>query len=485
MKENGLPHGRLELAKETNAHNERPPTVRLRRADLQRRVKGNLALRFDAKGLTSFAGLELIRRYFHSIGLGARLRRHLGGTGLDSDYGLVGMVLVVLGLLITGGRRLHHLVFHQHDAMLQRFCGLKRVPTSRSVGRWLRRFSRKHVERLVRVNEEVVAEAIQRARLRRLTIDVDGSVISTGQKVQWAFRGFNPHHRKVPSYYPITAYEAQTGQILRTKNRPGNIHDGKASLGFLRDLLAQIRRSVGARHIVEFRMDGAFFRRDVISWFEAQGVEYAMRVPFFTWAGLKELIQQRRRWKRVERGVHYFVRSLYLQPWDRTLRVVIYRKKVHHHALKNYQLDLFDPSDGHFEYSAIATNKTLSGKNLWAFLNGRGCHERAFAELKNGFAFDTVPTAHYGANSAWQVLSVMAFNLMKSFQVATGAAARGRSRKRRTIFALKTIQTLRYRWINRAGSLVCPHGQPTLDVGMTADIKTRFELMAQRLPGAA
>ena len=61
--------------------------MRLRKADLQRRVKGNLALRFEAKGLTSFAGLELVRRHFRSIGLAGRLRRHLGGHGLETDYG--------------------------------------------------------------------------------------------------------------------------------------------------------------------------------------------------------------------------------------------------------------------------------------------------------------------------------------------------------------------------------------------------------------
>jgi hypothetical protein len=410
---------------------------------LRRAVKGNLALRFEAKGLTSFAGLELVRRYFHSIGLGSHLRRYLGGRELGGDYGVVAMVLVVLGLMITGGRRLHHLVFHQHDTMLQRFCGLKRLPTARSVGRWLRRFTQRHVERLLLVNEQVVAQAIRLAGLRRLTIDIDGSVVSTGQKVQWAFRGFNPHHRKVPSYYPITAYEAQTGQILRSKNRPGNIHDGKASLGFLRDVVGQVRRSLGRRYLLEFRMDGAFFRQDVLSWLESHGAEYAVRVPFYTWVGLRELIQKRRRWQRVELGVRCFVRKLRLEPWGRTLRVVIYRKKVSHRTRKNFQLDLFDPSDGHFEYSAIATNKTMNGKNLWSFLNGRGCHEKAYAELKSGFAFDAVPTAHYGANSAWQVLSVMAFNLMKSFQVATGAATRGPTRKRRSIFELQTIQTLR------------------------------------------
>lgn len=459
--------------------------MRFRRTDLRRRVKGHLNLRYEAQGLTSFAGLELVRRYLQQIELAAQLRRHLGRTGLENDYGLVGMVFVVLGLLITGGRRLHHLLFQQDDVVFRRFCGLKRLPSPGTVGRWLRRFTQAHIAGLLRVNEAVVAEGLRRSGLRRFTIDVDGSVVSTGQQVEWAFRGFNPHHRKVPSYYPITAYEAQTGVILRTKNRPGNVHDGKASLGFLRDVLDQLHRTVRKGSILEFRMDGAFFRQDVLSWLDVHGLEYAIRAPFFHWIGLKELVRRRRRWKRVAPGVDCFEKSVFLEPWNRKVRVVLYRKKVYHRTRKNFQLDLFDPSDGYFEYSAIATNKKLNGKNLWWFLNGRGSHERAYAELKNGFAFDTVPTAHYGANTAWQVLSVMAFNLMNGFQVATGATSRRSTRKRSTVYLLESIRTLRYKWLNRAGLLVSPQGQPTLDVGRTADVKRRFTRLAQRLPRAA
>ena len=193
--------------------------MKLRKADLRQRVNRDLTFRFEAKGLTSFAGLELVRRYFKTLELAPRIRRHLGGTRLDTDFGAVSMVLVLLGLLITGGRRVRHMLFHRNDPLVLRFCGLQRMPTPRTVGRWLRRFTQKHVERLLRINDELVAEGIRRAGLRRLTIDVDGSVVSTGLKVQWAARGFNPHHRKVPSYYPITAYEAQSGQILRVKNR--------------------------------------------------------------------------------------------------------------------------------------------------------------------------------------------------------------------------------------------------------------------------
>jgi hypothetical protein len=61
---------------------------------------------------------------------------------------------------------------------------------------------------------------------------------------------------KAPSYYPITAREAQTGQILRVQNRSGNVHDGKGSPGLLRSLFGQIRRSFGDTLAIEFRMDG-------------------------------------------------------------------------------------------------------------------------------------------------------------------------------------------------------------------------------------
>jgi Transposase DDE domain group 1 len=470
----GLPLWFVEVVKTSVNPNERPPCMRLRKTDLTRRVNASVGLRFQATGLTSFAGLELVRRYFRSLELPQRLRRHLSGCGLENDFGVVPMVTLVLGLLICGGRRLRHVLFLQDDPLVLRLCGLKRVPTPRTVSRWLRRFTRARLDRLLAVNDELVAQAIRSSGLRRLTLDVDGSVISTGQKVEWAFRGFNPHHRKVPSYYPVTAYEAQTGQIVRVKNRPGNIQDGKASVVFLRDLFAQIRRTLGEGYRLEFRMDGAFFRLDVLQLLGTMGAEYAIKVPFYTWVGLKALIQRQSHWDPVDAAVSSFSTHLFLAPWKRTLRVVVYRKRVHHRSPKNYQLDLFDPAEGYFEYSAVVTNKTLSAKNLWYFMCGRGSHEKAYGELKNGFAFDCVPTQHYGANSAWQILSVLAFNLMKSFQVATTAQPRARSRKRRTLYPLETIQSQRYQWLNRAGQLKAPNGYLTLDVGPLPALRDRF-----------
>lgn len=109
---------------------------------------------------------------------------------------------------------------------------------------------------------------------------------------------------------------------------------------------------------------------------------------------------------------------------------------------------------GQHEYSAVVTNKSVTGRTLWFFMCRRGTHEKVYGELKRGFAFDCLPTQRFAANSAWQVLSIIAFNLMRGLQANTSAQSRRPSRKRRTVRRFELIHTLRYRLINRAGLLV-------------------------------
>lgn len=467
-----------------NKSAEEAPAVRLRRAELQRRVNGELGLRFEAEGLTSYAGLELLQRFFRSIELGRRIREAIDGAVPRSDYGASRVVMLLLMMLITGGRRIRHLMHLRNDPIVGRSCGLKSLPTTRSAGRWLSEFEKSGVMALGELNEEVAADGVRESGTGRLTIDIDGSVVCTGMQVEGAERGFNPHHRKVPSYYPITAYEAQSGMVLRVGNRPGNIHDGKASLPFLRELFDQIDRTVG-RMTEEYRMDSAFFRRDVLDALDERGAEYVIKAGFFPWLGLKQKVAGRRSWQRVDDTVSCFEMRHWIEPWKRSVRLVIYRKRVAHESRKNFQLDLFDPGDGHYEYSVILTNRTINGRHLWWLMSGRGTHEKVYGELKNGFAFASVPTQRYHGNSAWQILNVLAFNLTRRFQMASTAEARHPSRKRRTLHLFESIQTLRFELFNRAGLLVRPAGRSILDVGTNPAVRERFVTTADALRNAA
>jgi hypothetical protein len=371
-----------------------------------------LKIEFASQDITAFGGLELLRRYMALIELGRRVRTVFARNEIGGDYRAIDMILVIVVLVLVGGRRLEHLNYVCEDPLVKRFCGLLRLPRERSVARWLKRFTQKSLRALVEINSQIVCEAIEKQSLARLTLDIDGSVITTGASVGWAFRGFNPHHRKDPSYYPILAHLAQTGHILRVKNRPGNVHDSKGAVAFLRELIEDVRARLGSSLPLEFRMDGAFFHKEIIDLLERGKARYAIKVPFMKWLGLVPIIRERQRWQRLKDGMGYFEVSLEVAVWEKTLRVVVYRKPVYHQTKKNYQLDLFDPEDGYFEYSAVSTNLELGAAALWEFIAGRGAQEKTFAELKGQWALDVVPTRHYGANSAWQQISILGHNLL-------------------------------------------------------------------------
>jgi len=279
--------------------NERPLTVRRRNTDLHARVNGNPGFEFTEAKLTSYAGVELFDRYLRRMGFGDLVRTAFGKARLGGDFGVIAMVRVLIGLLVVGGRRLEHMKYLATDPLLHRFARVRVWPTARTVSRWLKRFTMKSVEHLTALNAAVIAQILPRLELRSLSIDVDGTVVSTGLQVERAERGYNPHHRKVPSYYPITAHLAETPHVLRVRNRSGNVHDGKASLGFLRELWRQLAGFSMPSSQIRFRMDGAFFREDVLRWLAWREVGYAIKVPFYRWLDLQQFIRRAPTWTRV------------------------------------------------------------------------------------------------------------------------------------------------------------------------------------------
>lgn len=241
---------------------------------------------------------------------------------------------------------------------------------------------------------------------------------------------------------------------------------------FLRELIEDVRGRVGRQVVLEFRMDGAFFQKPIFDLLEAKRTLYAIKVPFFRWLGLVPLIQAQQQWHPFKGAMGFFEQSLDVPAWNRTLRVVIYRKPVPHESRKNYQLDLFDPDNGHFEYSAVSTNTDLAPAALWDFMAGRGAQEKTYGELKGEWALDTVPTNHYSANSAWQQIAVLGHNLLRSFQLETIASVKPRSRKRTFGFLLHSMRTIRFMLIHQPARLVRPQNYSVLRFSVSGATRT-------------
>lgn len=142
---------------------------------------------------------------------------------------------------------------------------------------------------------------------------------------------------------------------------------------------------------------------------------------------------------------------------------MIDRKRVFHKTAKNFQLDLPDPDDGYYEYSGVTTNKAVTGRTLWHFRNAPGIHEKVYGELKGRLAFGCVPIQSGHVNRAWQLASILVFNLTRGFQRTSTAPSRSTNRKRRSIWRFESTHTLRHRILHRAGRLVSGSGRRILD----------------------
>lgn len=453
------------------------------------RIKGNLRLTFDEEALTSFAGLELVRRYVRKTGLSARLWRFDRRTRLGGDIRGSACILVVVAMLLVGARRLRHVRFLEHDPIVRRFCGATRLPSSRSLGRVLAKMNYRVWPELDDLNLYAFRTSVAPLRLHRATIDIDGTVITTGLTVERAMRGYNPHFRKNPSYYPILATLAQTGHVVAHQNRSGNVHDSHGAAAFLRRAVRAVREQLDTVRTIEVRVDSAFFQRDFFRALDALKVQYAVKVPMWPWLNLRSVVAEFRpnEWKVIDHrlGVQALWAELPIKSWGRVERIAIYRKRVGHKPVKGTQLDLFNPDDGHWEYSVVATNKDLSLLATWHFANGRGIQEKTIAELKTGYALDAVTSRRYTANTAWQKLNVFAHNLATSLQLDTGAAKKSRSLRRTTSYLIRSIRSLRFEWLNRAARLLRPAGRPTMRLADNPAVQAQFVRIEHFLDRAA
>ncbi len=65
------------------------------------------------------------------------------------------------------------------------------------------------------------------------------------------------------------------------ENRPGNVHDGKASIDIIRALIDQVHCDLPDMKVLERRLDSTFFLADVLNLLSERDVEYAVKVPFW------------------------------------------------------------------------------------------------------------------------------------------------------------------------------------------------------------
>lgn len=195
----------------------------------------------------------MVRDYLMDTGFVRKLTNSDGEKRWRGDFRFSSTVLLLVAAILVGARRVRHLDYLRNDPMILRAANLSQIPTTRTVERSLAKVAMLQLVDLAECSRFVVREGLTHLRLSRITLDIDGSVITTGQKVEGAARGYNPHNRKNPSYYPITIMISQTGHVWTQENRPGNIHDANDADAILRTSVSRLRNEMNFKGVVELR----------------------------------------------------------------------------------------------------------------------------------------------------------------------------------------------------------------------------------------
>lgn len=78
----------------------------------------------------------------------------------------------------------------------------------------------------------------------------------------------------------------------------------------------------------ESRIDSAFFNKTILCAFDNNNEKFTVSVPFERFAELKDKIEQRKRWRGIDREWSYFETNWKPKLWDNTYRFIFTRKKT-------------------------------------------------------------------------------------------------------------------------------------------------------------
>ncbi|MFH1724494.1 MAG: IS1380 family transposase [Elusimicrobiota bacterium] len=389
---------------------------------------GKFKVSTTKQAVTSFAGLPLLLGMAKRLGLEEQLnalpikKRERGYAPAESAFAL-------MGLIQSGGIALDDVSLLRGDEGMRSLLG--EMPAANTLGEWLRRFSRKTLCRLGKIQLRAAALVIRACGLKSAILDVDAFFVeSQKSEVEMNYEG-------QWGYNPVAVTCAELKMPMAGLFRPGNASPMANLAGLLKRVMAELP---GIE--IRVRSDSAGYQAKVVRVLNAAGADFTITARKDD--AVLETISEipRKAWKRYESAA-----------WpDRetdiaeTLHVFTTEKDVPAHRLlvlrwPKEQRELFDKEP--YEYHAVLTslNAWPGGLVLQFHRNRQDGSENVNKELQGGFGLSKLPCRELMANAAYFQVALLAntvFAAMKHLALPMS-------------WRPLTIKTVRFRLIRLAG----------------------------------
>ena len=170
----------------------------------------------------STGGIGVVHQLAREVGVVEAIDRRVHVLKMHRPYHESDHVLNLAYNALCGGIRLEDIELQRNDEVFLDALGTERIPDPTTAGDFCRRFDERDIRMLMSAADEARLNVWARqpkAFFERATIDLDGTlVVTTGECKQ----GMDISYKGTWGYHPLVVSLAETGEVLRLVNRPGN-----------------------------------------------------------------------------------------------------------------------------------------------------------------------------------------------------------------------------------------------------------------------
>jgi len=371
----------------------------------------NLGIEFTDKKISPWGGIHL----FHNIYSKMEMRKIISSLPLPSkgsnrSLEPVDIIESFMVGVVLGARRLAHNGMLRSDDVIKEIFGWKH--SSPSASTYSRFFQKWDVDLNDQFFPAVQEKIFEHVGIKRITIDIDSTVITRYGTQEKAAKGYNPEKRGAVSHHPIMAFCDELKLLLNAWMRGGDSNSSSEMEDFLDELFTIVARD----RIGLIRMDSGFYNKEIISKLQNADtkVDYLIKAKMTT--KLLGRIYEQTNWhsaKKENSPYEYSEFDYKGQGWGSAQRMVVCRRKrTQEEKLSTGHLfpDLEEKESYH--YYAFVTSLTLGCEEIHKLYNGRGDCENIIKELKYDYGIDGFALQGFYPMEAAFRMTMIAYNIM-------------------------------------------------------------------------